>query len=289
MAYRIHTMPDIVDDDGQRPCARGERCASSTMVRQSDGSYERQPARGYRAFCDACRGQVLRAIEQIPGYHKNLRDEMGEKQSGAGPKVSGSRSAPIPVNVTYEALATEIVDLVASWAGRVAVVAGLFGSDSDRRLRAYADEPLKRMSATLAAHVDALLGLDPEPMTRFMTIADAATLPLGTVGRVHPNAGYVEAVLDLGGADAGLEFLELNGRCRWILGLTGKDVDIRVPCPIPSCGLLGFVVRPDGSDGLADYALCRACRTTFVGAQFANLMRDAYEREIARQQAKEAC
>jgi hypothetical protein len=284
--YRVHSQQDEpgADDEGQRACARGERCASATSVRQADGSYKQQPALGYRAFCDRCRDMVMRCVEQMPGYLTDLRAQLGDKGRGSGPKVSGSRSAPLPINLNVEALVTDLVDMVASWAGRVALVAGLFGVDADRRLRAYPDMPVQRMCEQLAVHLDVLLGLGPQPMTRFVTMEDAAKLPPGTPGRVHPFAGYAEVVIDLDGADAGLEFARVNSRCRFVLGLTGAAEKIGGRCF--SCEQIDVLVRPDGSAGLADYAECSACGTKYFGAEYKLLMRDVYEREMTKQQAR---
>lgn len=284
--YWVHSQPEEpgASDDGQRPCARGERCAGATSVRQPDGKYKQVPTLGYRAFCDRCRDMILRCLEQIPDYHRDLRAMIGDKGQGTGPKVSGSRSAPLPINLTVDALVTDLVDIVASWAGRVSLVAGLHGTDADRRLRAYADQPVKRMCLSLVAHVDVLLGLGPQPMTRFLSLADAATLPAGTPGRVHPNAGYVEVLLDLDGAAAGLEFAGLNARCRSALGLTAKDEKINGRCF--ACEQRDVLVRPDGSAGRMDHAECRACGAKYFGADYTLLMRQAYEQAIADQQIR---
>lgn len=292
MAYRIHTADTQgAGDDGQRPCARGDRCLNSTAVQQPDGSWRREPALGYRAFCDACRGLVLRSVEQMPGYHADLRAQLGERYTPNGPKVTGTSSpARPPLNLAFDALAREVYYVASSWAGRVVLVAGLHTADVDRGGYAYVDDPLQRMCETLAVHVDVLLGLEIEPMTRFMGNVDAdeiADEPF--VHRVQRNfhTDVAAVLLDLDGADAGLELLRLNGRCRWMLGLTGADVDVPVPCW--SCDQRGTVVRPDGSAGLADFALCRACGEHYYADRFTRLMAEVYEREIARQQAKEAC
>lgn len=286
MAYRIHSAPDDYRHDSeQRECARGERCASATVVRLDDGTYLRQAALGYRTMCEIDRAFVLRSIEQMPDYHAELFDRLGDKTSSHGPKVSGSRSAPLPVNVTYEALLGEIEYLVPSWALRVAILADLQTGVAERRSRAYWRLALTPLCVMLAEHLDALLGLDVEPMNRFMgnTEVDEIEGAHG-VHRIARNyyTGVATVTLDRDGADAGLEFLQLNARCRWMLGLTGADEEIHVPCEV--CELKGTVVRPDGAAGLADFAECRACGARYFGAQYANLMRDAYEREIARQQ-----
>lgn len=282
MSYQTHTTHGVGDTDGQRPCARGDRCLEADFSHGPDGMRVRQGALGYRALCDSDRTFLLTCVEALPGYYEELADRIGDKSSGHGEKVSGSREAPIPINVTVDELMVELVNVIASWAGRVEHVARLTSVFTDGPLRAAAGEPVALMCQTLAAHLDVLLALTAEPMTRFVTLADAAKYAAaGVPGHVHPHAGYAEVTPDLSGADAGLEIIKLNGRCRWLLGYTGKDDRIGGRCL--SCEQLDVLIRPDGAAGLADHAECSACGARYYGDQYRLLMRDVYEQEIAHQ------
>lgn len=285
MTYRIHSTPGSVEtSEGQRPCARGDRCLQSTAVRGDDGSWQRQPALGYRTFCEMDRAFLLSCIEQIPSYYAQLADRIGDKTPGKGPKVSGSRATPFPINLTVDELQNEIVIVVASWTGRVDLVADLHRVDTDRPLRANALEPLTLMCETLAAHIDVLLALGPEPMTRFVTLTEAAEYAAaGVPGHVHPSAGYAEVAPDLSGAEAGLELAKLTARCRWLLGLTSKDEKVGGRCLNPACELLDVLVRPDGAAGLADFVECSACGAQYTGEQYKLLMRDVLEQAVTQQ------
>lgn len=280
--YWLHTIPDTVDDEGQRECARGERCLAGTSIRLADGSRRVQGAFGYQAFCRIDRSFILQCLEQFPGYWRDLRAMLGEKGRGHGEKVSGSRTAPLPVNLTVDSLMDELVLVTASWAGRVAVLADLHSIDVDRPLRAYAEEPFIDMCEVLGAHLDAFLGLAAEPMHRFLPLADADDLPDGTFISRNFYGGYAQATLELSGASGGLEVIRLNGRCRWLLGLTGKDEQIAGRCF--ACEKVDVLVRPDGSAGLVDYAECSACGTHYTGTEYTNLMRSVYEQVLADQQ-----
>jgi hypothetical protein len=285
MPYRMDPAPEV-DDHGQRPCARGDRCATATVT-VTGGHRIIEPALGYRTLCETDRGLALRCLEQLPGYYHQLGDRIGDHAASTGPKVSGSRTAPIPVNLTVDELRVELVNVIASWAGRVYQVAHLTGTvDADRPLTAYTERPVQAMCETLTAHLDALLALPAEPMTRFLTLTEADDLPEGTP--VHRNywAGYAKAVLDLDGAAAALEVFRLNARCRWILGHTGKDEKITGRCL--ACDLVDVLVRPDSSAGLEDFAECCACGTRYFGAEYTNLhlLRDAYEQELADQRRR---
>jgi hypothetical protein len=140
------------------------------------------------------------------------------------------------------------------------------------------------MCESLGAHLDVLFALGPEPMTRFVSLAEAAEYAAaGVPGHVHPAAGYAEVAPDLSGAEAGLELAKLTARCRWLLGLTSKDQKVGGRCLNPACELLDVLIRPDGSAGLADFVECSACGDRYTGDQYKLLMRDVYEQVVAQQ------
>ena len=68
----------------------------------------------------------------------------------------------------------------------------------------------------LGAHLDAMLALSPEPVTRAVDLRDLVENPLPdwTPGVVH--AVFAEVCLDLGGGDAGMEIIRLRGLSRTI-------------------------------------------------------------------------
>lgn len=283
--YTIHNGPAAVDadGDGQRPCARGSRCLESASVLQPDGRRTNEPALGYRTLCDSDRAFALTCIEALPGYYRELGGRIGDKQQGHGPRVSGSREAPIPVNPSVDELRVDLINIVASWTGRILHVARIVGEvDPDRPASHYTLEDVGRMCGTLAAHLDALLTLDAGPMTRFMPIGDADDLPDGTPIRRNHWTQTAQAIVDLSGADAALETFRLNARCRWFLGHTGKDEKIGGRCF--ACDQLDVLVRPDSAAGLQDHAECSACGARYFDAEYTMLLRAAYEAELARQQ-----
>lgn len=285
---RVHSQPTDAGDE-QRPCARGERCLAATITVEK-GKRTHAPTLTYRTFCPADRNAILHTIEELPGYYQELGDRAGDKTAGTGPKVSGSRAAPLPINLTFDSLRVDMTGIVASWATRIYVEKGLTGVQTDRSLwgrawfgaplTAYSDGPFQRMCETLAGYLDTLLALGPEPMSRFLTIEEAAKLPEGTPGRVHPHAGYAEVFLDLSGADAGREVFKLAARCRFLLGYTGKAE--KIPGRCFGCEMVDVLVRPDSAAGLVDFAECSACGQRYLGAEYTNLMRDVYEREVQR-------
>ncbi len=241
----------------QRPCARGERCAE-----RGPGN---TPALGPRAFCDTDRNIIGRALDWMPTAYTELYLRLPDKTVGVGGRVSGSRTPPVPPNLGVDALMVDIVRILGSWDERVRAVANL----SELSLRMRDGVALTTMVRTLSAHLDVLLALPPEPMLRSVSIQQAAQLPPGTVGNVRPAAGYADVMLDLSGADAGLEILKLHGRARHMLGLTPRHQDLPVPCW--ACGLR-TVRRWDGTAGLADEAECMECGEKYTAQRYDLLM-----------------
>lgn len=259
-----HSDPNA--DDGhwnghgeQRPCARGERCAE-----RGPGN---TPALGPRAFCGTDRATIDRVLQWMPTAYTELYLRLPDKGAGVGGRVSGSRTPPVPPNLGVDSLMVDIVRVLGSWDERVRAVANL----SELSLHMRDAVALVTMVRTLTGHLDALLALPPEPMLRSVSIQQAAELPPGTVGNVRPAAGYADVMLDLSGADAGLEILKLHGRTRHMLGLTAQHQDLPVPCW--ACGLR-TVRRWDGTAGLADEAECTNtdCRETYTAQRYDLLM-----------------
>jgi hypothetical protein len=272
MAYWIHSAPADADGDGQRPCARGERCASRDAGKN--------PLLGPRTFCAADRAHIATCLGWLPEAYVELYLRLAEKGSGGHDKVSGSRDHSVPPNLGVDALMVEIIHLVASWDDRVRAVANL--SEPGRRVssrRMDAGVPLSRMVATLSAHLDAALALEPEPMMRYIPISQAADLPPGTIGWVRPAADYAEVMLDLSGAEFGLEILTVHRKIRHLLGLTPKHQDLPVPCW--SCGVKA-VRRWDGGAGLADEAECGECGETYTNERYGLLMAEVARRQQAK-------
>lgn len=262
MGEKYRADVDQAGEEAQRPCARGDRCAE-----RGPGN---TPQLGPRAFCTTDRARIASALEWIPTAYIELYMRLGDKGSGVGGRVSGSRTPPVPPNLGVDALMVDIVRVLGSWDERVRVVANL----RELSLAMRDGVALTTMVRTLSAHLDALLALPEEPMLRSVSIQQAAELPPGTVGNVRPAAGYADVMLDLSGADAGLEILRLHGRARHMLGYTAQHQDLPVPCW--NCGLR-TVRRWDGTAGLADEAECMECRERYTADRYALLMREVEE------------
>lgn len=269
----VHSDPH---DDGywkgegaQRPCARGERCAS----RDRNG----EPALGPRALCTADRDILHRVIEQLPELYLELWMRLGLKGSPDGPRVSGGgKTPPTPLRLDIEALMARMSGTLAVWEERVRVVANLdLDSIGQRRRHGVA---MTSMCRTLAAHLDVLLALGPEPTNRYVPEERVTAIPEG-VDRYPQPDGSVVVIEELDGGDAANQILELQHAARSKLGYTPRHYDLLTPCWNPDCEERRLR-RWDGSAGLEDVIECRNCGTRYEGEQLRRLM---VEEELAQQ------
>ena len=227
-----------------------------------DGSGRRVPAYGSRAFCERDRGLVAASLDELPGQYAHLHTELGNPAVRAQP-VRVPFGPRVPIRVDVEALMRAIHESVTSWHERVAMVARLSFPDGRRR-DGYA---VSRAVTILGAHLDAMLALEPEPVTRAWDLRTLRETPPpdSTPGVVH--AVYAEICRPLGGGDAGMEIINLRHLCRATLGETKAKPEelLGVPCrdpdPEQSCGLRDLVRAEPPSDPKDPgfYSECRSC------------------------------
>jgi hypothetical protein len=207
-------------------------------------------------YCRRDRDKTWRTLTSLPELWVRLHMELGRKGQG-GERVSGSRTAPIPLNVSVDALLREQRDILLSWDERVREAAGLKLPDTQAACRRRDHgRQVTAAAATLAAHLETLLALPPGPVTRSYPLHDTGRIPEGAYGRTVLDGGYCEVVIDLDGARAGEEILRLGRRDRAMLGETRmRELLIGVPCPSPACEML-MLERVHGSNYAAE---CGAC------------------------------
>jgi hypothetical protein len=277
MPYWNHSNPAPADsDNGLHDCARGDRCAGRKSVQGDDGKHVVVPAQTYTAYCPADRDRLAGVLGELPRRYAELAALIGDKGRPDGPRVSGGgKNPPIPINEGVDAFLRQIVEVLASWEERVRHVDRL-ADVSGRRRDAQA---VKVACGILTLRVDALLALPPDAMYRTCDLSRAEDLPQGTVGWVHPDAGWVEWNPDLGGVEAGTEIFNLHHRLMSRLGLTPQHHDLRTACwecEIPR------LRRWDGSAGLEDHVTCRNCGVEYLGDRLARLMADEANHEAAK-------
>ena len=272
----IHSDPNADDghwrDDSLRECARAERC-SDPRIETAGEKTVRRPALTPRAFCDTDRGSIAKALNDLPMLFVRVHQRLDKSFAVAGgPVVSVSKSAPVPVSLAADELARLILSTLVSWEERVRTVARLSPVDTETSTRRRDGAILTQAWTILAAHLDALLALQAEPMMRSVPLSQAAALPSGTQGLVHRTAGYADVVVPLSGADAGLEILSLAWRCRALLTDT-RPAARHLPTP---CGWCGFCELREvlDDDGQPAGAKCRQCGTEYDAQQYSDLAKE---------------
>ncbi len=219
------------------------------------------PALGYRAFCEPDRADIVTALAAFPDLYPQLHDELGEASSQTSP-VRSPFGPQLPVRVDVDAVMRKLVVVLTSWEQRVRTVAQLADPPKDNDPAAV----VARASTTLHRHVDALLSLEPEWMSRTVP-APRAGNDMVLIRREHwdPDANVLTGdvtVLDrLDGAHAGLEILHLHYLCRSVLG----EIEPR-PENLPGvacyrCGhkALRRADPPAADESLLMYSQCKVC------------------------------
>ena len=220
-----------------------------------DGETVTTPALGYDTFCQSDRNAIFRALCGLPELWVRLHQELAVKAT-TGEHVTMSRSAPVPVNLAADALMREVLAILTSWDEAVRMSAGLTLPDTQLARRRRDGFVITAVDRTLRAHFDRLIGLTAEAMSRSYGIdGDLEKIPEGCYGRTNLIGGYCEVSVELSGADAAEEILNLAYRCRAFLGETRMREALNAPCPDPTCD--GFTLeRVQGSNYAAE---CRAC------------------------------
>jgi hypothetical protein len=264
--------------DDQHPCARGDRCHARTIT-TIDGQRQAIPAWTYRTFCDPCRNRIAATLAELPHLYVRGHAELGNHRGTLGGRVTVSKTPPVPLSLGVDALLREVLDVLSSWEERVRDVAHLTVLDTGQSRHRPGGQQLTGACRLLGAHLDALVALQPEPMLRRTTLAEAAKLPAGTRGVVREIAGYAEVILDLSGADAGAEILRLHARCGALLTETRAPAR-HLPVPCDWCDyaelyeLLTWDGRPDG-------AKCRECGYEYSDNEYTLLRGRIYAEELA--------
>jgi hypothetical protein len=222
---------------GQR-CARGEHCPGATAA--EDGTVTPDWAQYDSPFCRRDHDHAGRCLASLPEWYVRLRAGLGDKRQLADERVSGSRTAPVPVRLDYDALIRDMLYVLCSWEERVRAAAGLEVPDTGLSRSRRDEKALPAAVAVLTAHFGTLLGLPSEPMPRYRSLRSAAQLPAGTPGIVRPLAGYAEIVLPLSGADAGNEIMHLHYRARSALGETRPPAERLDGVPCKQCDEIGL-------------------------------------------------
>lgn len=245
-------------DDGQRFCARGEWCSAATVTILDDGTRRHDPALGYQAFCPADTLLIGRDLSQLPAQYLWLSSEIGTPRAGVS-QIRVPFGPKVPIRLDIDALQRAAADVLTCWHERVAAAASLTFPAEDRSRRGVI--AVRDAAAVLTASLSTLLGLPAEPMRRAITLHDLAGWPDDTSGIVH--SVFAEINVDMSGADAGNEILNLRWLCRAVLGETRQRPEelLGVPCRREDCDKLTLrrAELPSDPDAPGFWSECAVC------------------------------
>ena len=128
--------------------ASGARCANA----RCRGALTSGPdaVGGPARLCDGCCDRLRRDLESLPELYEECESALGHSTYHLTQRVSGSKGTGtgIPLNAAVMAARTEIMALLASWAGLVI---------SERRLSAAPTRSVSGLSSFLATHLNWLV------------------------------------------------------------------------------------------------------------------------------------
>ncbi|MES2156133.1 MAG: hypothetical protein V4510_13445 [bacterium] len=264
--------------EGDRDCARAERCATATREKQGDGKTRRVPARCYQPLCHADREILIGCLNAMPAAHDRLGAAIGDHVvSETMIRVPFGPSVPLRTDV--DLIARLLVDAALSWLERIAQVAGLYCPRTEQwrrgSLNGKAGSLLARSAPVLASHADAVLALPLGPMLRPSCSPSARIATRRDAERGDGEALVIATVTDTtllmaGGEIAALEFLELDYLARSALGETNPDLDQLLGVDCESCGKrsLRRALPPMHDGERAYYAMCGECGHLMTDDEF---------------------
>ena len=281
--------------EGQRPCARGEHCTRASVVTDPGGGSRREPALGYQAFCPGDEAVISRALAGMPLQYACLLAEIGNP-AREGQMIRMPFGPRVPLRLDIDTLARFIREVLSCWEERVRTAAHLSVLDTDSSRKRRGLIAVHDSARTLAAHLSALLALQPGPVSRDMDLMEARRIEEGKLwaylldGTLHAarDAGMAAIVACLDGADAGTEILTLEYLGRAVLGETRPRPEklIGVPCRADDCGwrALARAELPSREDDPAWWSVCTRCGDRMAEEEYREwtALCAAYERHRVR-------
>lgn len=283
--------------EGQRPCARGEFCARSTVAINADGTTRHEPALGYQAFCSGDDAAIGHALAGMPGQYVYLLAEIGNP-AREGQLIRVPFGPRVPLRLDIDTLARFMREVLSCWEERVATVLSLSVRDTDLSRKRRGLVAVRDSAKTLALNQSVLLALQPEPVSRDMDLMEMRRIEEGKLwsyllgGTLHvaKDAGMAGIVASLDGADAGNEILALQYLGRAVLGETRPRPEklIGVPCRDPGggCGWRALVRAdlPSREDDPAWWSRCTRCGDRMTETEYREwtALCAAYERHRIR-------
>jgi hypothetical protein len=252
-------------ESGGKPCGCGRACA--------EGDHAGNARIGPRSFCDTDRGHIGAVIRRLPETYVELRLKLA-KSHQQQERISGSREAPVPLDLEVEAFMRHIVLVTVSWEEQVRCTASLSEIPGGATRQGTALARACRLLGSEPGYLGALLSLGAEVKNRPVPgSGQVRELEPGTVVWID-SVGDVWQQREMDGTAAGLEFLALNGRARAMLGLSFQRRRVAVRCD--GCDGLTLVQREALGGGWELVVKCTACPQSYLGAALELLMGREY-------------
>ena len=191
----VNDLAVPLSGDGQHPCPRGARCASST--RDEDGNWHPLPINS--VFCIADESAIVNAIPGLPESYARLSRQMTDPLRSKGPGP-GSRRPPgsrVLVDAGDDALLREASAVLNGWAARVRGVPGI--QLSPRQHLPDKLEGVTENCEVLARWATQLLALPPGPTLRTWEYAPGRPDPRPAAPSLHAMGAARSESLGLGG------------------------------------------------------------------------------------------
>ena len=258
--------------EGQRPCARGEHCARSTVTVLDDGTSRREPALGYQAFCPGDEAAIASALAGMPGQYAHLLAEIGNP-ARRGQVIRVPFGPRIPIRLDIDSLTRFTREILSCWEERVRTTANRNVLDTDGSRRRRDLVAVRDSAGMLGGNLSVLLALQPEPVDRTMDLMAVQRIKEGELwdhlldGTIHVSrlAGMAGIIAVLDGSHAGTEILTLEYLARAVLGQTRQKPEKLdgIACRDPEgiCGWRALVRAelPSREDEPVWWSVCTRC------------------------------
>lgn len=251
-------------EEGQRPCARGQRCASAKNTEQPDGTTVRVPGFTYQVFCPACTDRIVEALKELPAAYVRIEEEYGTPVRRSEQSVRSPFGPSVPIRLDVDALQRAAPPIIGGWAARVRSVPGLQLSAAEHP--PDTPEGFAEACRVLRLHPEPMFALQPGWMSRTYRLPlDEETEALIEDKEIlHAGDDFVTVQVPCDGATAGNEILDLQWRSTVVLGeLRTKPQElIGVPCRADGCGYMSLARAepPSDPDDPGSYSICLRCR-----------------------------
>jgi hypothetical protein len=251
-------------EEGQRSCARGQRCASAKNAEQPDGTTVRVPGFTYQVFCPACADRIVTALTELPDAYVRIEEEYGTPVRRSEQSVRSPFGPSVPIRLDVDALQRAAPPIIGGWAARVRSVPGLQLSAPEHA--PDTPEGFAEACRVLRLHPEPLFALQSYLMTRTyrLPLDEETEALIADKEILRGGDDFVTVQVPCDGATAGNEILDLQWRSTVVLGemRTKPQELIGVPCRADGCGWMSLARAepPSDPDDPGSYSVCLRCR-----------------------------